>query len=114
MLSYPFFPSCMDQTKYQEFRRGLWPGICQVAASALERDLGILASLSEQQNLTKPTTQRSRNLDFEKESLGGRGGGGEDVVIEGPGEGDGQEAGIRVSINRYAGGNLEAVNQPAF
>jgi len=36
------------------------------------------------------------------------------VVVEGPGEGDGQEAGIGVSINRYAGGNLEAVNQPAF
>ena len=42
------------------------------------------------------------------------GGEGGDVVVEGPGEGDGQEAGIGVSINRYTGGNLEAVNQPAF
>ena len=47
--------------------------------------------------------------------VGGWGGGeGGDVVVEGPGEGNGQEAGIRVSINRYASGNLEAVNQPAF
>jgi len=64
----------MDQTKYQESRRGLWPGVCQVAASALERGLGMLASLLEQQNLTKQTPQRSRNLDSEKASSGWRGG----------------------------------------
>lgn len=62
----------------------------------------------------KANHSKVKEFGLRKGILGGRGGGGGDVVVEGPGEGDGQEAGIRVSINRYAGGNLEAVNQPAF
>ena len=58
----------MDQTKYQESRRGLWPGVCQVAAPALERGLGMLASLLEQQNF-KTNHSKVKEFGLRKGSL---------------------------------------------
>lgn len=72
----------------------------------LRKVLGMLATLLEQQNL-KQTTQRSRNLDSEKAPSGGCGGRGWRGGCGGSRRRDGQEAGIRMSISRYAGGDLE-------
>lgn len=72
----------------------------------------MLASLLEQQNL-KANHSKVKEFGLRKGSLWGlwRGWG---CGRRGSRRRDGQEAGIRVSINRYAGGDLEAVNQPTF